>query len=128
MPIPRRRSLTIEAMTSTDYALALAAALRRENLSHALFNVLTATAKAQSVRGFTTIPQLFLVLAVSFQNVWQHLFKSSHFFEVDKMHQPARITLSKEGIALLAAVQRHVAAEGAIQAQAFAACAPAVSE
>jgi hypothetical protein len=94
-------------LNATNYALALAKALKRESLSHPVFNILLAAARAQAVRGFATIPQIALDISVTFNAVDQQLRKAGHYFLVDDSTMPKKLTLTTEAIFLLQTVNKH---------------------
>ena len=101
-----------EGISIASYTVGLAAALKSEALTHALFNLLTAVARSQAARGDATIPQVAIALGVSFNSVHIHLHKSPDLFEVRRGEIKDggtlnRITLSAEAIPLLVTVNKR---------------------
>ncbi len=97
-------------LNTQTYAIGLAKALRRENLPHPTFNILTVIAREQGRFKDTTIPRVAMVLGISFNAVQQHLHKSGHLFEVTKSERRKPginvLRLSPEAIALLVKIQK----------------------
>jgi hypothetical protein len=101
-----------EGMSIAAYTIGLAAALKSEALTHALFNLLTAVARSQAARGYATIPQVAIALGVSFNSVHIHLHKSPDLFEVRRGEVKDggtlnRITLAAAAIGLLVRVNKR---------------------
>lgn len=101
-------------LNATNYTIALARALKAENLSHALFNILTCIGRAQVDRGFATTAQISIDLGVTFNSVHIQIHKSPQLFSINKdKHRSERgtvmnrITLTDEAIALLVTVKKR---------------------
>ena len=95
-------------MTSDEYTLALSSALRSVNLSHQLYDVLTAVATAQKAQGFATTPGISMVIGCTYQNIVLHLLRNPSCFSFDDSQPPRKIMLSQEGIDLLMKVKTAV--------------------
>ena len=95
-------------MTSAEYSMFLSAALRTENLTHSLFDVLTAVALDTEARGYSTIPAIHLKLGCTFNNIQLHLFRNADLFVQVPDHHPRRFELSQAGVQLLARIKTAV--------------------
>lgn len=101
-------------MTTTDYTIALAAALKAEQLTHALYNMLASIARAQSLRGYASTPQIAIDLGVTFNSIQIHLGKTPDLFTVSRCETRTpdgtlrRITLTPDAIKLLSSIKKHV--------------------
>ena len=102
-------------LNATNYTLSLAAALKAENLSHPLFNILTCIGRAQAERGHATTAQISMVLGVTFNAVHIQIHKSPQLFRIEKGSNKSakrgggmnHITLTEEAIELLVSIQRR---------------------
>lgn len=94
--------------TVIDYTLRLAAALHVLNLTHSLYNVLCAVAKAQSgASGWATIPGICLSIACTYQNVDLHIRRNPDLFDEDGSAKPRRYRLSREGLSLMLKIKQR---------------------
>jgi hypothetical protein len=102
-------------LNATNYTLSLAAALKAENLSHALFNILTCIGRAQAERGHATTAQISMILGVTFNAVHIQIHKSPQLFRITKGSTKSakrgggmnHITLTEEAIGLLVSINRR---------------------
>lgn len=90
-----------KGLNTHTWTLALTKALRRVELSHAVFSYLIAAARAQQFRGYATIPQIALDCGCTFQAVDQQLYKTHGYFSKDTTSRPARLTLTQDAIQIL---------------------------
>lgn len=89
------------------HTIALAAALRSLQCSHALHETLSACAKLQSVFGSASIPGISIHLQVSFNATTQIVtYKHPDCFIIDQTKVPRKIYLSQAGIDLLDQINR----------------------
>jgi len=97
-------------MNTQTYAIGLARALRRENLAHAVFNVLSVVAREQALHGFATVPKVVETLGITFNAVQVHMHRNAHLFHIQKREHRRPVfhmlTLSDEAIALLVKIQK----------------------
>jgi type II secretory pathway component PulC len=96
-------------MTRTQYTIALSNALRTVNLTHQLFDVLTATAAIQAERGHASKPSISLALGCTYMNINLHIMRNQDLFLVDQSNPGlAAVRLSPDGLSLLAKVKAAV--------------------
>ena len=94
--------------TVIDYTLRRAAALHVLNVTHSLYNVMAAVAKAQAgPHGGATVPGVCSALAVTFQNVDLHLRRNADLFVEDSACKPRRYRLSREGLNLMLKIKQR---------------------
>jgi hypothetical protein len=103
---PRSRPVSVPAAWSKmDYDMLLTRALHRHTLSHPVYACLVATAHGQFHQPQpSTITRIATALGISYHAVVWHLRKYPDLFHLDESRSPLRVTLSKEGQQLLAAV------------------------
>lgn len=97
---------TKRGLNAANYTIGLAAALKTENLTHALFNLLTSIARAMASGTKATPARCSLELAVSHQSVYLHVCKNPDLFEVHPGHGRTHYTLTPEAVRLLVSVNR----------------------
>ena len=92
-----------------DHQIALARALKKENLSPALFHVMLSVARQEVARKYATTVQVCIDLGVSVNAIHIHLHKSPWLFENKSEVRKGiirRIGLSAEAVELLVKVQK----------------------
>ena len=106
-------------MNAAQHTIHLSATLRTVQLSHSLYDVLTAVAVSQSKQGYATIPGIYIMLGCTFTNVALHLLRNPDLFEEHPVHKPRRFVLSQAAVDILAKVnlgiQRRAAAAARLE-------------
>lgn len=97
-------------MTRSEYTIALSAALRTQNLTHQLYDVLTAIAVIQSRTGEpTNKAAVALTLDCTYHNIVKHIERNPDFFTItDSKRGLNWLALTQAGIDILAKVQEAV--------------------
>lgn len=97
-------------MTRSEYTIALSSALRTQNLTHQLYDVLTAIAVIQSRTGeLTNKPAIALALGCTYHNIVKHIERNPDFFILSITKRGMLgVGLSQAGIDILAKVQEAV--------------------
>jgi hypothetical protein len=109
-PAPHRHHK--DALNIVNFSLGLAQSLSRYQLSPAIFNVITSVARATTLTGHATIPQIAADCGITFNAVHQHLqpAKSGHLFHQHRTAKDGtrfpmlRITLTNDATAIFAKV------------------------
>lgn len=95
-------------MTTSEFTIYLSAALRAVQLTHPLYDIMSAVAALEAKNGFATIPQIHLKLSCTYNNCVLHLLRNPELFTELPHHRPRRIQLSPAGVDLMARVKLAV--------------------